>query len=283
MVGAVVVAEIACHALFRYLFPIPQNWEIVLDAVVLLVIMAAVYKFMYRPFKAHWDQLQRSLRENSQLYRQLIHAAEDERRRLARDIHDECGQNLAALQLGMATLGHTLAPQTPELQNQICKLIDLTTQLGDHIRDVSAKLRPVMLESVGLAPTLRMHVQQLAGQPGNPNLRFQLEGSVARLPWELEITLFRVCQEALNNVIKHAGAKRAYISLTFDAKQVRLAIEDNGTGFDLDKLQKAPHGMGLLGIRERIASLGGKLNIASRPGKDTLVKVEIPRYWCAEK
>ncbi len=266
--------------LHHRLHPLPRLTEAALATLVLLGLLIPYHLAMYRPFRRHWDELQRSLEENRQLSRQLIQTAEEEKRRLARDMHDECGQVLVALQLGMETLQHFPAGNDPAMGRQIAKLVGLVGQMEEHIRDVSARLRPAMLENVGLAPTLNLHVQQLGRQVSEILFRYHSLGTASRLSWEAEIALFRICQEALNNVIRHSRAKRVYITLDWQPQRVVLVVEDDGTGFDQRGVQQSPvgnRGLGLWGMRERVASIGGRLDVISEPGKGTLVRAEVPR------
>jgi PAS domain S-box-containing protein len=210
--------------------------------------------------------------EVHQLLQHIDRAGEDERARVAQDLHDQLGQMVTGLQLGLGVFKR-------EQVEQCQKLIDLTTQLGNEIRSVSSRLRPPALDT-GLVPALeydlerlRRHLQGLRISLNAPGLELE------RLDPEAEITLFRIYQEALNNAVKHAEARTIDIRLQREGSEIILAVKDDGKGFDVHKVsaaRKGQEGIGLLGMKERVASLGGRLEILSKPMLGTTIMAILP-------
>lgn len=277
VLAALIFAAEACAMFLLDLLPaLPAGWTALLDSVILLTILSPAYFCLYRPF---WKERQRTEEENRRLSRQLIRAEETTRKALARDLHDEFGQVLTALQLGIETLKNSL-PTDLEKPAALCtRLSRLTAQLGNHVRNVTAELRPTMLDSLGLIPTLRWHTRQFRQQHPGMRIEIDMAEEGARLAPEVEIALYRVCQEGLNNVAKHARARRVRIALHQTPARLSLTIEDDGVGFEDERWRDADTdhlGFGVLGMRERIADLGGRFIIASRPGEGTAVRVDLP-------
>ena len=223
--------------------------------------------------------LNQSTAEVKAAYRKLAEAQEHERRALARELHDQVGQNLTALNLNLNRLNGELASRlTNEARERINDSLALVEDTAQRIRDVMSNLRPPMLDDYGLFATLRWWVYESAIRSG---ISIELTGAEAkpRLPIEQESTLFRVAQEALLNAIKHSGAKR--ISVTFEAVPggVRLAISDDGRGVpDAAGIEAAGPTWGILSMRERAESIGGSLRVESAgPGTGTRIVVEVVR------
>lgn len=201
------------------------------------------------------------------LWQQLDRTAENERTHLARDLHDQLGQIVTVLQLDLGTFKRTL--QQPEDVSRCRQLIDLTTQLGHEIRSVTARLRPPALDT-GLVPALKYDLKHLRKHLNDFQITFQAPGlERQRLEPEVEITLFRIYQEALNNAVKHARARTIDIRLQREGSEVILAVQDDGVGFEPQQMDQ--RGVGLVGMRERVAALGGRLEIVSAPGRGTTV------------
>ncbi len=208
------------------------------------------------------------------LSRQLLNVTEEERAHLARDLHDEFGQVLVALQFGMETLKNALPEEQKKNRFQCQRQIELVAQLGNQVRNISATLRPAMLDDMGLEAALRYHVEQFSRQMGGIDVDFLVSGPEGRLSRETGIVLYRICQEGLNNIAKHSKAKHVSIRLTRLSAQVILTIQDDGVGFEPKSY--GHRGIGLLGMRERAASRGGRLSINSPKGQGTTIRVELP-------
>jgi signal transduction histidine kinase len=212
--------------------------------------------------------------------RRLIGAIEEERKRIARDLHDECGQTLTVLHLGLEGLKQSLTGELPEWEAKLDEYIRLTERVGDKIRNISFDLRPDTLDDLGLIPTLEWYIKDIAQRMPETRINFQTMGFKKRLDAETEIVLYRIIQEALTNIVKHAQARHVDVRLTLSHPQVILMMKDDGVGFD-EKEGMRPvgvkkPGIGLMGMRERAASVGGTMNIRSEKGKGTLIRVELP-------
>jgi signal transduction histidine kinase len=219
---------------------------------------------------------QGTLRE--ELLKRLITAQEEERRRVARDLHDDLGQDLAGLAAHLEAIERMWA-RTPDkalpLIRQSRTLIAETTQRAYAL---ILTLRPSVLDDLGLAAALRAHAERTLTDTA---IKFELDAQqfVRRLPPEIETALFRTFQEALSNVVRHSGARQARMSLALCAGAFEAEIVDDGCGFDLQAVQAnghTPRGLGLLGMQERLAQCGGTLEILSRPGAGTRLQIHIP-------
>ncbi|NOZ28995.1 MAG: GAF domain-containing sensor histidine kinase [Chloroflexi bacterium] len=230
----------------------------------------------------HQVQLFQEIREQREqlraLAKQLDQIEEAERRRLARELHDRVGQNLTALSISLSALRSRLSLADEDLFSvRIDDAIALVEEITQSIRDVMADLRPAVLDDYGLLPALRWFAHRFAQRTG---LHIQVLGEedAPRLPPDTETALFRITQEALTNVAKHAQAQQVTISLESKEDMTRLVIADDGVGFDFAAMRQ--HGgegrWGLHIMRERAEAVGGQLRIDAAPGKGTQVIIEIP-------
>lgn len=222
---------------------------------------------------------EKQLRENKQSYiREIIKAQETERKSLARALHDDTVQELL---LASHRLQDVIAGNKGRLpkraQRHLGELRTLIENIMVEVRAFSVDLRPGVLDDMGLIPALRWLTTRLQeGEDIESGLTVQ--GKERRLPSETELSLFRITQESLSNVRKHAGASTARVTLQFDEKKVMLSIVDNGRGFELPPVVSQftrEHKLGLTGIAERVSLLGGSCKFESSPGKGTAVRVEI--------
>lgn len=211
-----------------------------------------------------------------QLSRRLFETEESERRRLARELHDRIGQNVTALTLSLNMLrGELPAEHSQKVHAHLNDCETLLYSTGQLIRDVMADLRPPGLEELGLLAALTEYARHLASISGFSAVVSGTEVT-PRLPPETEITLFRIAQEALINVAKHARATEATIALDAGPDKVIMTISDNGRGFDAAaKLSRASTSLGMVSMRERAESIG-RLRVESAPGRGTHVIVEVP-------
>ncbi len=213
------------------------------------------------------------------LVRKLVHAQEDERKRIARELHDDTGQKLTALGMGLAALEAALMADDASRATAVLRnLRAMNDQAISELRNIMANLRPAQLDDFGLGPALRWYVKQF--QAANPQLDVELsiDKLPGRLPPEQETVLFRIAQEALANVQRHAQATRVCLRLSHDGDGVRLQVEDNGIGFDPKQppRHEPGSGLGLPGMRERVALVSGRLEIESAPGEGACIVVELP-------
>ncbi len=223
--------------------------------------------------------------ENARLYdnlrfyvRQITRAQEDERKRMARELHDDTAQSLALLsrQLDASTTFYEGLSE-PVLQ-RLDKLRELTGSTLQSVRRFSQDLRPPALDDLGLMPALEGLKMELSKR-GGTEVRLEVAGQPRRLSAEMELLLFRIAQEALRNIEKHAQASVAVVSVGFEDARVRITISDNGKGFHLPempgKLAQAGK-LGLIGMQERAQLLGGSLTVQSEPGEGTTVMIDVP-------
>jgi signal transduction histidine kinase len=206
--------------------------------------------------------------------RQIIGAQEDERRRLARELHDDTAQALVILSHRLDALD-AYREQFPEpVMQRLEELLELADDILRGVRRFSRDLRPPVLDDLGLVPALESLTTDLL-QEGT-RAEFQVLGHRRSLSPEVELTLFRIAQEALRNVQKHAGASEVLVRVEFEDASVRISVEDDGKGFRMpeEMATLAEEGrLGLLGMQERVQLIGGDLRIRSEPEKGTTVAV----------
>lgn len=223
-----------------------------------------------------YDQVQASQERLQALSQQLLSAQEAERRHIARELHDEIGQSLSALKINLQGLQRR--PEVSALTNQIEDSIAITERVLQQTRTLSLDLRPSLLDDMGLEIALNWYLNRLAERAGwQPTLTARLK--VDRLPAEIETVCFRIAQESLTNVLRHAQATAVQIELNQDDTDLELVIRDNGLGFDVAAArQKAIRGgsLGLLGISERVTLIRGQVTITSVPGQGTEIRARLP-------
>ena len=203
--------------------------------------------------------------------RKVVEAQELERKRLARELHDETGQALTSILLGLKSLEQAL--DSDEGREGVASLRDLVVSTLQDVRRLAVELRPSALDDFGLAPALERLVDTYGRQAAIP-VHLEITLGDERLPAEVETTLYRMVQEALTNVAKHADATSISILLTRTASSVRLVVEDDGAGFEPGGARDG--GLGLPGMRERVALLDGRLRVESARGKGTTLVAEVP-------
>jgi len=256
-----------------------------LGALICLLAAAAIARFLVRLRIAGMElQLQVERRRESEdaraaLFERLLTAQEEERGRFAKNLHDQMGQQLSALVLGLETLRKRLGvPGEASMEGDLDRLQGVADQLIDDVHFVAWELRPAALDDFGLHGALGNLIEAWK-ERSSVTMEFYSDLEGRRLPWEIETTLYRVVQEALTNVARHAGARTASVVLTSLPDQVRVVVEDNGCGFetgpDLNASQ-AGGSLGVPGMRERLAMAGGTLEIESAPGAGTTLVACIP-------
>jgi signal transduction histidine kinase len=215
----------------------------------------------------------RAIADRQALLRRLSVAQEEERRRLSRELHDQVGQSVTGLSLGLKALERTgLAPVAALQALQV-----MANDIGRDIHRAAADLRPAALDDLGLQKALAALAAGCA-QPAGLRIEIQEVGAMGGLPAEVEILVYRVVQEALNNVLKHAKASSVSVVLEHSRAKLRVIIEDDGIGFDPDSPPDpdAPTALGLLGMRERLDLVGGAMTIESAPGAGATLFIDVP-------
>lgn len=206
-------------------------------------------------------------RQRARLIGALLTAQEEERGRISRDLHDQIGQALTGLLLGLDA-----AIEQPD-PVELARLKDLTSATLGDVRRIALDLRPSVLDALGLEAAVRRFARELHERHG---LETQVAVHLPRLSSVEETVLYRVCQEALTNVVRHAGASSVSVVATASDRQIQLVVEDDGRGFDPSALAPADE-VGIVGMRERLQLLGGSLGIETVPGRGTTVHARLPR------
>jgi signal transduction histidine kinase len=209
-----------------------------------------------------------------ELLRHTVQAQEDERTRIARELHDETSQTLTAFTLELATL-RELASHKPQMKTIVGRLQEHSRQMSQGLYNMVHDLRPAQLDDLGLVPAIKFLLDS-DYCPNGMKVAFQVTGTQKRLDSLIETVLYRVTQEALTNVNRHADTNQAIVRLDFAPAVVTLGVLDSGKGFDPNEPLRPPRGWGLEGMRERVEAVGGQLLLYSAPGRGTTVEVTIP-------
>ncbi len=207
-----------------------------------------------------------------ELSARLVQAQEEERRSIARELHDEVGQSLTGVLVEMANLSRLIGNQNTAALNE--KALEIKKLVEDSIvvvRNMALLLRPPMLDDLGLLPALQWQAREITRRSGI-RVKIAAEGIPENLPDNLKTAIYRIVQEALHNVMQHAEAHTVRVSIQLDDGRIYLSIQDDGRGF----ASKGERGMGLLGMEERVTHLGGSFTVESEPGEGAIVRVILP-------
>ncbi len=213
------------------------------------------------------------------MLKRIVEAQEAERQRIARELHDETGQALTAIGLGLRGTSGTLRVDVDQAAQRLRQLEGLVSHSLNELQRLISDLRPSHLDDLGLPAALRWYASEIESRTPL-QVTVDIDGDPQTMDAPVKIALFRVVQEALTNIIKHAGAVNAHVRLFYNAEAVCLQIQDDGCGFDVETIARndAPN-WGVMGMRERAALLGGGFDLQSRPGVGTHIEVNIPyRY-----
>jgi PAS domain S-box-containing protein len=211
------------------------------------------------------EELEKAYRSLRVLSMRMMQMQDEDRRRIARDLHDSAGQLLAALGMELASLNHRAAALSSGLAEDISASLQLVQQLTQEIRTASYLLHPPLLDDAGLTGALRWYVAGLSKRSGI-TMRLELDEALGRLPRELEAAVFHIVQESLTNIHRHSGSKTATLRIARTAGRLSLEIEDQGCGIAADKLreiQTQGSGVGIAGMRERVLHFNGDIRISS--------------------
>lgn len=225
-----------------------------------------------------YRELERKEALRGELLRKVISAQEEERKRIARELHDDTSQALAALAVALETASVAPAQDAEEVKARIEGIKPLAVRTLEEIRKLTLDLRPTVLDDLGLIPAIRWYAENRL-KPQGVKVQLETAGIERRLPPELETALFRVAQEAVANIARHAEAENVVISLSFSQSSVVIEVEDDGKGFDLAAVSRTVdkgRGLGLMGMQERVALFSGSLTIETSPGSGTQLRIEVP-------
>lgn len=229
-----------------------------------------------------YHELQQQEAARAQLLREVIRVQEEERKRIARELHDDLGQTLAALSLGLETALHSMPEAVAAARAQLVHVRDLTMDTLGQVHCWIQDLRPSVLDDLGLVPAIRSCAEARLGHLG---VEVHVESACkGRFPAELETAFYRIIQEAISNIAKHAQARHVTIRLHATEASLIAEIDDDGVGFEPEDFLTPGddvRGIGLLGMRERVTLVGGQLAVASQPGTGTHIRIEVP--WIREK
>jgi len=220
------------------------------------------------------QSLEQSRQALQKLALQLLRVQEDERRRISRDLHDDINQQLALLAMDIEAVGKQLSSSPGNLGRAVCAIQDRVIELSDVVRHLAYQLHPSILDDLGLPIALQRLVEDftarshIRGSFGHKNI-------FAAVPQEVATCLYRVTQESLSNVARHAEATQVDVELTRFQSELMVTITDNGVGFDSEQSRNGSHGLGLLGMKERVALVHGDLQVVSSVGKGTKVQVVV--------
>lgn len=207
----------------------------------------------------------------------VISAQEEERRRLARELHDETAQTIGALSIALDRARHGLGDASPEACVQLEEAQGIVRRLLEDTRRLILDLRPMALEDLGLVPAIRWYAETHLREKGVQTTIDAGTMAAVRLAPHLEVALFRIAQEAVNNIARHADARAATIRLSLAGSSVRIAVADDGRGFDVDQALASPgKSVGLMGLQERARLLNGRMDVRSKRGTGTELTVEVP-------
>jgi signal transduction histidine kinase len=207
------------------------------------------------------------------LSKRLLEVQESERRLIAHELHDEIGQELTGLKIALEMNALKRGGESP---NGLMEAQSVVNKLTEIVHELSLKLRPAMLDDLGLLPTLLWHFERFTGQTNIHVTFLQKDIDDSRFPHEVETAIYRIVQEALTNVARHARVDEVVVRLWSDEKALGVQIEDHGVGFDAEAAVNACRTNGLGGMRERAMLLGGKFTVEAQPGIGTRLTVELP-------
>lgn len=220
---------------------------------------------------AHLREVTEARQELRNLSARLVETQETERKNISRDLHDAVGQSMSAVQFELHDLGLVLAPYPEPLRTRVDRMRELVESSVAMVRNMALLLRPSMLDDLGLAAALEWQADQVSKSTG-VRIEMASDAFSSDLPEEHKICVFRVVQEALNNVCRHARASSVEIALQSNERGISVKIRDDGRGFRLPRR----NGLGLIGMQERVESLGGRLTVDSEPGRGTTIEIALP-------
>jgi two-component system sensor histidine kinase NreB len=213
--------------------------------------------------------------ELRKLTKKLFQTQEEERRRIARELHDEAGQALTAIKLGLDRLEEHVPTGNNQMEEEIAEIRKMILQTSSEIRRLSYRLHPTLLSDLGLEPALNLYFKELRKRAAL-GIDFHMVGFDHRLDAETETVLYRFSQEALTNTLKHAGAKHFRLSIIKSYPKIIFLAEDDGDGFDSQFAGNDQLSLGLIGMRERAQLLGGTFQLRSKAGEGTRIRIEVP-------
>jgi signal transduction histidine kinase len=247
----------------------PQEFASFVDATILTTILAPI---VWRVFIVPVRHLHET---RGRLLEQVLSSQEEERRRIAHDLHDGLGQNLTTILMRLQVLEDSAADASA--RDNVAQLRAITAASLAEVRRVVRDTRPPSLDDLGLCAALEKQLSHVAEASGLRTMLDCRSATAVRLPTAVETMLFRVVQEAVTNVVRHAAATELLVVVATTDNEARAEVTDNGIGFDIrQQIQRRDRSFGLLGMHERATPLGGVVTVESRPGQGTRVTVTVP-------
>lgn len=240
-----------------------------LGGIILALLTIAYTVRLERELGHNLEENARARADLEELSSRLLRAQENERRTLARELHDEVGQSLSAILMEAENAG--CAATAEELRPHLSAIRSLAEKTVNEVRDLALLLRPSMLDDFGLVPALNWHAREMRKRTGL-NVVVSAEEAADDLPEEHKTCIYRMVQEAVNNAARHASARTVQVAVQRSGERVVFTVQDDGAGFD----PRFVRGLGLLGMEERVRRLGGQLRIESQPGRGTRIAAELP-------
>ena len=252
--------------------------DFAIAATVVLLLLECAIAIFSTAYMARLDRVSEGERTRAEkaehelrrLSNQLVRVQEEERKTISRELHDEVGQILTGLRMELGTLSPNDSEE--EFRTRLESVKRLAEEALRSVRNLALLVRPSMLDDLGLEPALHWQAKEFSRRCGIP-VSVNIEGTLADLPEALRLCLYRAVQEAMTNCGKHADASRVAVIVRQNDQRVIVSIQDNGKGFDP---LRQTHGLGLLGMTERVRALQGRMSVASEPGSGTLIKLELP-------
>ena len=257
---------------YSVIIPTENDDEISKTATAFNRMVAEVYNRTQQLKKAE-AQSRHLLAENRQLIHTSLEAQEEERKYLARELHDELGQCLTAIQADAELIRDLSHGDDKRIETSASAIMNVSSRVYDVVHSMMHRLRPSILDNLGLVEALKDEIDAWKNRHPDITCRFKYSGDLASLDERSNINLYRIVQECLTNISKHAAADTVCIELYNDDENILLTVTDNGTGFDM---QSSSRGLGLIGMRERVTSLGGHLILESAPSKGFTISITLP-------
>jgi signal transduction histidine kinase len=224
--------------------------------------------------KAATEALERAHAELRQLPPRLLQAQEDERRRIARELHDDISQRLALLTVGIDQVTHGDSRLAFDIRETLCDLSRDSKEITSSVHALSYELHSPRLEHLDLATIARGYCRETTAKH-DIHIEFGVQGVLPIVPYDVSLCLYRVLQEALHNAVKHSGVRQFVVHLTARPADIALRVSDAGVGFTPEE-HRIGRGLGLVSMRERVRSVGGVISIDSTPAKGTTVLARVP-------
>jgi signal transduction histidine kinase len=212
-----------------------------------------------------------SLRE---LGGRLIATQEEERARIARELHDDVSQRIALIEISLEQFGQDTPGLSPEATKQLQEIVDAASDVSSDVHNLSHQLHPSKLDTLGLVATINSYCMELSGQHGL-EVHFLHHNVPQQIPKDVTLCSYRIVQESLRNAVKHSGCEEVTVELSGNSTAIDVRISDSGKGFDVDS-PKARTGLGLVSMKERLRPLGGELTIKSQLRNGTTIEAHIP-------